>query len=85
MRSETVETALEKAMGTVLKESGDSWPRDRLPIEVQSLEWPIFDAMMAQAGFNDIMPTGEYSEKRGVLNRRAELVVADLGDCEAAR
>lgn len=43
--------------------------------------WPDYDAMVAARRFNDRTATG-YLEARGMLNRRAEVIIENAADCE---
>lgn len=51
-------------------------------LDVALRTWRFYDKMAASAGFNDRDDEGEYSEQRGLLNRRAEILLHDPAGCE---
>lgn len=58
-----------------LKASGSETPS-----EFHAHSWASFDAMRSERGFEDRIGA-DYSEARGQMNRRAEIIIDDAGGC----
>lgn len=53
-------------------------------VRIVERPWSEFEDMRRAAAFHDLDDAGErYLEERGLLNRRAEILLRDLGACES--
>ena len=48
----------------------------------ESGEWPNYEDMVKARRYNDRTPSGEYDLQKGILNRRAEIRIDNINDCE---
>jgi hypothetical protein len=51
-------------------------------IRVDAFEWSGYEEMVAARRFSDRLPNGKYDSDLGSFNRRVEVYIENLGDCE---
>lgn len=53
-------------------------------LSVRTVRWSTYESMKTATGFKDVNAENDYSPLRGLLNRRAEVLLVDPADCRVA-